>query len=58
MFTDLELDETDVDEEEEKKKASAKAGTYVAPVKPPPEMSSQIQMLLNTLDFNQIDSYR
>ncbi|XP_017027782.1 dynein axonemal intermediate chain 3 [Drosophila kikkawai] len=55
---DLELDETDVDEEEEKRKAQAKAGTYVAPEKPPPEMSSQIQMLLNTLDFNQIDSYR
>nr|XP_036672136.1 dynein intermediate chain 3, axonemal [Drosophila suzukii] len=55
---DLELDETDVDEEEEKKKAQAKPGTYVEPEKPPPEMSAQIEMLLNTLDFNQIDSYR
>ncbi|XP_017066710.1 dynein intermediate chain 3, axonemal [Drosophila eugracilis] len=55
---DLELDETDVDEEEEKKKAQAKPGTYVEPEKKPPEMSEQIEMLLNTLDFNQIDSYR
>ncbi|XP_017122426.1 dynein intermediate chain 3, axonemal [Drosophila elegans] len=55
---DLELDESEVDEEEEKRKAQAKPGTYVEPVKPPPEMSKQIEMLLNTLDFNQIDSYR
>ncbi|XP_043648161.1 dynein axonemal intermediate chain 3 [Drosophila teissieri] len=55
---DLELDETDVDEEEEKKKAQAKPGTYVEPEKKPPEMSAQIEMLLNTLEFNQIDSYR
>ncbi|XP_017039609.1 dynein axonemal intermediate chain 3 [Drosophila ficusphila] len=55
---DLELDESEVDEEEEKRKAQAKPGTYVEPVKPPPEMSAQIEMLLNTLDFNQIDSYR
>jgi len=58
LLKDLELDETDVDEEEEKKKAQAKPGTYVEPEKPPPEMSAQIEMLLNTLDFNQIDSYR
>jgi len=47
-----------VDEEEEKKKAQAKPGTYVEPEKKPPEMSAQIEMLLNTLEFNQIDSYR
>jgi len=26
--------------------------------KPPPEMSDQMKLLLDTLDFNQIDSYR
>ncbi|KAH8380589.1 hypothetical protein KR009_011571, partial [Drosophila setifemur] len=56
---DLELDESDVEDEEEKKKKQGKPGTPdVMQPKPPPEMSSHIQMLLNTLDFNQIDSYR
>lgn len=39
-----------MDEEEEKKKAQAKPGTYVEPEKKPPEMSAQIEMLLNTLN--------
>ncbi|KAH8322432.1 hypothetical protein KR067_004858 [Drosophila pandora] len=52
---DLELDESVVDEEEEKKRSQK---NYVPAEKPPPEMSAQIQLLLNTLDFNQIDCYR
>ncbi|XP_022214171.2 dynein intermediate chain 3, axonemal [Drosophila obscura] len=57
---DLELDETDVEEEEGKlpKPTSPVEPDEEVPVKPPPEMSEQIKLLLNTLDFNQIDSYR
>ncbi|XP_017844584.1 WD repeat-containing protein 63 [Drosophila busckii] len=57
---DLELDESDVEEVE-----PGRASRPVTPVpaeeelvKPPPEMSEQIQFLLETLEFNQIDSYR
>ncbi|BFF97794.1 WD repeat-containing protein 63 [Drosophila madeirensis] len=59
---DLELDDTDVEEDEAGKlpKPTSTVGDdqEELPVKPPPEMSDQIKLLLNTLDFNQIDSYR
>ncbi|XP_001353254.3 WD repeat-containing protein 63 [Drosophila pseudoobscura] len=57
--SDLELDDTDVEEEEGKlPKPISPAEVQEVPVKPPPEMSDQIKLLLNTLDFNRIDSYR
>ncbi|XP_017864460.1 PREDICTED: WD repeat-containing protein 63 [Drosophila arizonae] len=50
---DLELDESDVEEEE-----AGKPGTTEPKPKQVPEMSSNMQLLLETLDFNQIDCYR
>ncbi|XP_030380245.1 WD repeat-containing protein 63 [Scaptodrosophila lebanonensis] len=56
---DLELDESDVEEDEEKKNTSRPStGNTEKSEKPPPEMSDQIMLLLNTLEFNQIDGYR
>lgn len=51
---DLELDESDKEDEGPKDKKDGEG----PPPKPPLEMSEQIQFLLETLDFNQIDSYR
>lgn len=53
---DLELDESDKEEEEHGQK-DKKEGEGPKP-KPPLEMSGQIDLLLETLDFNQIDCYR
>lgn len=52
IHLDLELDESDKEDEKDKKDGEA------PPPKPPLEMSERIQFLLETLDFNQIDSYR
>ncbi|XP_068142410.1 dynein axonemal intermediate chain 3 [Drosophila tropicalis] len=58
---DLELDESDVEEDDGKVKSTSRNPTPLPEEvvdKPPPEMSDQINLLLNTLEFNQIDSYR
>ncbi|KAH8366272.1 hypothetical protein KR093_011555, partial [Drosophila rubida] len=54
---DLEIDESDVEDEEPGVRSRSITPVQEAK-RPPPEMSSQVQMLLETLDFNQIDSYR
>ncbi|KAL7733211.1 hypothetical protein ACLKA6_004720 [Drosophila palustris] len=56
---DLELDESEKEEEEAgvRSRPVTPAPEDVVP-KPPPEMSDQMKLLLDTLDFNQIDSYR
>lgn len=56
LTKDLELDETDVEEEEPVQ--PGEKPPEGPPPKPPLEMSAQIELLLATLDFNQIDSYR
>lgn len=53
---DLELDETEVEEEEQH--APGEKPAEGPKPKPELEMSEQINLLLATLDFNQIDSYR
>ncbi|XP_064539863.1 dynein axonemal intermediate chain 3 [Drosophila montana] len=55
---DLELDESDVEEEEGVVQRPGSATKESILPKPAPEMSDQMQLLLETLDFNQIDSYR
>ncbi|XP_060656382.1 dynein axonemal intermediate chain 3 [Drosophila nasuta] len=55
---DLELDESEVEEEQAGAVRSRPVTPVVEAPKPPPEMSDQVNLLLETLDFNQIDSYR
>ncbi|KAM7350388.1 missing minor mitochondria [Cochliomyia hominivorax] len=54
------LDEESAEEDETKDKTSNKAITPEPPKesKPPPEVSDNVKLLLNTLEFNQIDMYR